>query len=125
MQMTDNAQWAKPPKDSAPPFPPCGPPVTQGRAGLSAVSFKGKLWVLGGSQGDDLSIGGGPNCRQVFNDVWYSSDGIEWHEATAGIDKDDPDVIWRPRAGAVVVVKGGWMYIIGGEQAFLQFVVDR
>ena len=87
------------------------------RAGLSAVSFKGKLWVMGGSQGDDVSIGG---CgRTVFNDVWYSSDGITWHEATAGVDKDDPEVIWRPRAGAAVVVKGGWMYIIGGEQAFL------
>jgi hypothetical protein len=87
------------------------------RAGLSAVSFKGKLWIMGGSQGDDASIGG---CgRTVFNDVWYSSDGIEWHEATAGIDKNDPDVIWRPRAGAAAVVKGGWMYIIGGESAFL------
>ena len=87
------------------------------RAGLSAVSFAGKLWVMGGSQGDDASIGG---CgRTVFNDVWYSSDGINWHEATAGIDKDDPEVIWRPRAGAAVVVKNGWMYIIGGEQAFL------
>jgi hypothetical protein len=87
------------------------------RAGLSAVVFKGKLWIMGGSQGDDASIGG---CgRTVFNDVWYSSDGIEWHDATADVDKNDPDLIWRPRAGAAAVVKGGWMYIIGGEQAFL------
>jgi hypothetical protein len=87
------------------------------RAGHSAVSFKGKLWVMGGSQGDDVSIGG---CgRTVFNDVWYSSDGREWHEATADIDKDDPELIWRPRAGAALVVKGGWMYIVGGEKAFL------
>jgi len=92
------------------------------RAGLSAVSFKGKLWVMGGSQGDDASIGG---CgRTVFNDVWYSSDGIEWHEATAGIDKNDPEAIWRPRAGAVAVVKGGWIYIIGGESAFLPSLVN-
>lgn len=89
----------------------------QARAGFSAVSFKGKLWVMGGSQGDDLSIGG---CgRTLYNDVWYSSDGIEWHEATADIDKDDPEAIWRPRAGAVALTKGGWLYILGGESAFL------
>ena len=61
----------------------------QARAGLSAVAFKGKLWVMGGSQGDDASIGGAG--RTLYNDVWYSEDGREWHEATAGVDKDDPD----------------------------------
>jgi hypothetical protein len=60
----------------------------QGRAGLSAVSFKGKLWVMGGSQGDDESIGG--SGRTLYNDVWYSTDGSEWQEATAEIDKEDP-----------------------------------
>jgi len=89
----------------------------QARAGLSAVTFKGKIWVMGGSQGDDFSIGG---CgRKLFNDVWYSSDGVEWHEATANVDKEDPEAIWRPRAGAVALVKGGWLYILGGESAFL------
>lgn len=107
-QMTDDAEWAKLPKDAA---PPCGPPVTQGRAGLSAVSFKGKLWILGGSQGDDLSIGGGPNCRQVFNDVWYSEDGSEWQLAT-------DDAPWEARAGGVALVKGGWLYYMGGEKGF-------
>lgn len=89
----------------------------QARAGLSAVAFKGKLWVMGGSQGDDASIGGAG--RTLYNDVWYSEDGREWHEATAGVDKDDPDAIWRPRAGAVVLNKSGWMYVLGGERAFL------
>jgi hypothetical protein len=94
----------------------------QARAGLSAVSFRGKLWVMGGSQGDDASIGG---CgRTVFNDVWYSEDGIEWHEATADIDKSDPEAIWRPRAGAAALVKGGWLYILGGEKAFLPSPAD-
>ena len=107
-QMTGDAEWAKLPKVSD---APCGPPVTQGRAGLSAVSFKGKLWVLGGSQGDDLSIGGGPDCRQVFNDVWYSEDGSEWHLAT-------DDAPWEARAGGVALVKGGWLYYMGGEKGF-------
>ena len=110
-QMTDNAEWAKLPKSTMPPAPPCGPPLTQGRAGLSAASFNGKLWILGGSQGDDLSIGGGPNCRQVFNDVWYSENGSEWHLATA-------DAPWEARAGGVALVKGGWLYLMGGEKGF-------
>ena len=92
------------------------------RAGHSAVRFKGKLWVMGGSQGDDVAIGG---CgRTVFNDVWYSADGITWTEATQSIDKSDPEAIWRPRAGAAVLVKGGWLYILGGERAFLPSFTD-
>ena len=90
------------PKNVRPPF---GEPVSQGRAGLSAVSFKGKLWVLGGSQGDDTSIvpGGAEDCRDFFNDVWYSQDGLEWHLAM-------DDAPWEARAGGVAVVKGGWLY---------------
>ena len=106
-QMTGDAEWA------ALPLPGCqfGPPSSLGRAGLSAVSFKGKLWVLGGSQGDDLSIGGGPNCRQVFNDVWYSNDGSKWQLAT-------DNAPWEARAGGVALVKGGWLYYMGGEKGF-------
>lgn len=108
--MTDDAEWSMLPQATNPPGI-CGPPISQGRAGLSVVSFKGKLWVLGGSQGDDLSIGGGPNCRQVFNDVWYSQDGSEWHMATG-------DAPWEARAGGVALVKGGWLYYMGGEKGF-------
>jgi hypothetical protein len=107
-QMTGDAGWGRLP------LPGCqfGPPESLGRAGLSAVSFKGKLWVLGGSQGDDLSISGeGPDCRQVFNDVWYSEGGAEWHLAT-------DDAPWPARAGGVALVKGGWLYYMGGEKGF-------
>lgn len=55
----------------------------------------------------------------MYNDVWYSEDGSQWYEATADIDKDDPELIWRARAGAIALVKGGWLYILGGERAFL------
>jgi hypothetical protein len=109
-QMTGDAEWA-----TDPVCPPLGPvpPVSQGRAGLSAVSFKGKLWVLGGSQGDDLSISvpPGPNCRALYDDVWYSQDGSEWHVAT-------DDAPWEARAGGVALVKGGWLYYMGGERGF-------
>jgi hypothetical protein len=55
----------------------------------------------------------------MYNDVWYSEDGSQWYEAIADIDKDDPELIWRARAGAIALVKGGWLYILGGERAFL------
>ena len=82
----------------------------EARAGLSAASFKGKLWVLAGSQNDDASIGG--LDRIFFNDVWYSNDGSEWHAATM-------DAPWEARAGGVVLVKGGWLYLLGGEKGFV------
>ncbi len=81
----------------------------EARAGLSATSFKGKLWVLAGSQNDDTSIGG--LDRIFFNDVWYSNDGSEWHAATL-------DAPWEARAGGVALVKGGWLYLLGGEKGF-------
>ncbi len=82
----------------------------EGRAGLSAASFKGKLWVLAGSQGDDVSIGG--SGRIFFNDVWYSNDGSVWHLATDSAP-------WPARAGGVALVKGGWLYLMGGEKGFV------
>ena len=104
--MTDDAEWATVSTKC-----PAGP-GSQGRAGLSAVSFKGKLWVLGGSQGDDNSIGGGVDCRELFNDVWYSRDGSEWQLAT-------DNAPWEARAGGVALVKGGWLYYMGGEKGFV------
>lgn len=106
-QMTNDAGWATASQNC-----PAGPDDSQGRAGLSAVSFKGKLWIMGGSQGDDNSIGGGPNCRQFYNDVWYSEDGSEWTQATANAP-------WEARAGGVALVKGGWLYYMGGEKGFV------
>lgn len=81
----------------------------EARAGLSAASFKGRLWVMAGSQNDDASIGG--LDRKFFNDVWYSKDGSQWHAATM-------DAPWEARAGGVVLVKGGWLYLLGGEKGF-------
>jgi N-acetylneuraminic acid mutarotase len=89
-------------------------PMTQdaeweGRAGLSAVTFKDRLYVMGGSQGDDVSTGG--SGRILFNDVWRSGDGRTWKRMTA-------DAPWDPRAGGVAAVKDGYMYLLGGEDAF-------
>ncbi len=89
-----------------------------GRAGLSAVVFKGELYIMGGSQNDDCSVlppgscpPGAPPPRIYFNDVWKSADGKVWNQVTASAP-------WAPRAGGVSVVKDGYIYMIGGEYGF-------
>jgi N-acetylneuraminic acid mutarotase len=81
-----------------------------GRAGLSAVVHDGAIYILGGSQGDDASTGG--TGRILFNDVWMSRDGRNWTE----VARKGPR--WTPRAGAAVVSKGGYLYVLGGERGF-------
>jgi hypothetical protein len=91
-QMTGSARW-------------------EGRAGLSAIVFGNDIYVMGGSKNDDSSVVGGPPARVYFNDVWKSRDGREWELLTAAAP-------WAPRAGAVVVEKNGWIYLLGGEEGF-------
>ncbi len=93
VQLTANAGW-------------------HGRAGLSSVVFQGEIYVLGGSFNDDSSIVGGPPARVYFNDVWKSRDGANWVPMTTNAP-------WAPRAGAAVVEKGGFIYLLGGEDGFL------
>ncbi len=98
---TDGVTWQRLDSD--------GPRWT-GRAGLSAIEFKGWIYVLGGGNGDDVAIGG--TGRVLFNDVWRSRDGKNWEQVTARAP-------WAPRAGAAVVEKNGYMYLLGGEDGFL------
>jgi hypothetical protein len=83
-----------------------------GRAGLSAISFRGEIFVMAGSFNDDPAIVGGPPVRVYFNDVWKSRDGRQWELVTAKAP-------WAPRAGGVLVAKDGFMWMIGGEDGFL------
>ena len=85
-------------------------PRWQPRAGLSAIVFKGWIYVMGGSLGDDFAIGG--TGRQLFRDVWRSRDGAAWELVT-------DQAPWAPRAGAALVEKNGYMYLLGGEDGFL------
>ena len=82
----------------------------EGRAGLSVVVHKGAIFVIGGSQGDDVSTGG--TGRVLFDDVWMSRDGRNWKEVAGRGPR------WSPRAGAAVVSKGGYIYMLGGERGF-------
>jgi hypothetical protein len=91
--MTDDALWS-------------------GRAGLSAVTHRGFIYVMGGSFNDDLSIIGptGP-ARIYYNDVYRSRDGKNWQRMTESAP-------WTPRAGSIVVSRGQYMYLLGGEDGF-------
>ncbi|MGH1493767.1 MAG: hypothetical protein ACRBK7_30955 [Acidimicrobiales bacterium] len=85
-----------------------------GRAGLSAIVFRGQIYVMGGSFNDDPDVIGGPPTRVLFNDVWTSRNGRDWTLAT-------DDAPWAPRAGADLLVKGGYLYLLGGEFGFAGF----
>jgi hypothetical protein len=83
-----------------------------GRAGLSAAVLGDHIYVMGGSVNDDSAIGGGGPARIYYNDVWRSRDGVDWERMT-------PHAAWAPRAGAVVVSRSGYLYLLGGEDGFL------
>jgi len=84
----------------------------EGRAGLSAAVLGEHIYVFGGSTNDDSAIVGaaGPE-RQYFNDVWRSTDGVDWEQVTDAAP-------WEPRAGAAVVVKDERIFLLGGEDGF-------
>jgi len=65
----------------------------------SAVVHDGKMWVMGGATGTDYS--------GRLNDVWSSSDGINWTQATAS-------ATWSARSQANSVVINGKMWLLGG-----------
>ena len=82
-QVTNNAGWTP-------------------RLAAGAVVFKGKMWILGGIEdyyfGDDKSL---------KNDVWYSSDGKEWTQATENAG-------WSPRAYHQAIVFDDKIWVFGG-----------
>lgn len=89
---------------------PMNGPRWEPRAGFSAIVFNNWIYVLGGSQGDDVAIGG--SGRVLYNDVWRSRNGLIWQQVTDNAE-------WSPRAGAALVAKNGYLYLLGGEDAFL------
>ncbi len=72
------------------------------RLAAGAVVFKGRLWILGGTEnyyfGDDNSL---------KNDVWSSADGKEWRLETAHAP-------WSPRAYHGTVVHDNKLWVFGG-----------
>lgn len=74
------------------------------RAGHTMTFFKNKLWIIGGSGGN---FSGG-----VKKDVWYSSDGLNWEEAT-------PAAQFSKRLNHTTVVFDNKLWVIGGRSQFV------
>ncbi|MCH9692075.1 MAG: hypothetical protein K0U59_08465 [Gammaproteobacteria bacterium] len=92
-QMTDDAKWSP-------------------RAGLSSVVHRDWIYVMGGSINDDSVITGpGGPPRIYYNDVYRSRDGKHWEAVISNAP-------WAPRAGAAVISKGQFIYLLGGEGGF-------
>lgn len=72
------------------------------RIAAAAVTFKGKMWILGGTE--DYYFG---DEKSLKNDVWSTSDGKTWTLATAAAG-------WSPRAYHQAVVLGEKIYVVGG-----------
>jgi hypothetical protein len=83
-------------------------PVSSGafgaRYGHAAVSFKGKLFVIGGSDG----------LLVTMNDVRSSTNGITWERVT-------DNAAFAPRYGHQVVVFNGRMWLYGGTNGTTRF----
>jgi hypothetical protein len=84
------------------------------RDGAGALTYDGKMWLIGGWN---------PRDKQHFpricsNDVWSSADGAEWTEVKPNTFRDasfDPTADWEGRHTAGYVVFRGRMWIIGGD----------
>ncbi len=66
------------------------------RQNHSSVVYKGRVWVLGGNDGSHK------------NDVWSSTDGSSWAEATT-------DANWEARSEHSSVVFDNKMWVLGGS----------
>jgi hypothetical protein len=84
------------------------------RDGLGVLSYKGKLWVIGGWNPDDKE-----NAPLICtNDVWSSVDGERWEleKPNSYIDRSfDAAKDWEGRHTAGYVVFRDRMWIVGGD----------
>lgn len=85
-----------------------------GRDGAGALTFKGKLWFLGGWNPGDKKV----FPRICNNEVWSSADGVDWTlvKPNTFLDKNfDVTKDWEGRHTAGYVVYKDKMWIVGGD----------
>ncbi|MGO8119279.1 hypothetical protein AB9F43_32435 [Rhizobium leguminosarum] len=70
------------------------------RTATPIVMLNGKLWILGGLEWVD-------GKQTLKNDVWSSSDGINWTKVTE-------HAAWQPRAYHTAVAYHGKLWVLGG-----------
>lgn len=84
------------------------------RDGAGALTFNGKMWLIGGwNPGDKQSF-----PRICNNEVWSSTDGALWTlvKPNSFLDKTfDPKKDWEGRHTAGYVVYNNKMWIVGGD----------
>jgi len=89
---TDGAHWEQATADAG--WTP--------RIASAVVVFKGEMWLLGGVE--NYFFG---DAKSLKSDVWFSSDGRQWTQATA-------DAGWSPRAYHQAAVLNDKIYVFGG-----------
>jgi len=70
------------------------------RGAHTAVIFNNNIWVIGGTFGY-------PPLIHFYNDVWFSTNGVNWYCATDSSE-------WSPRDGQTSVVFDNKIWILGG-----------
>jgi len=95
MEFSEGQHWRQ--VTSAAPWGP-----RYGLSGHASVVFDGKIWVIGGC-GDTSS-----NSFGYRNDVWYTTDGQNWMQATAAAP-------WAGREGHTSVVYHDKIWVLGAS----------
>jgi len=70
-----------------------------------ATIYNGEMWVLGGAKGSGLA--------SYQNDVWHSSDGVHWEQATKAAGSE----IWSPRHEMSIFDFQGKLWVVAGGSA--------
>ena len=70
-----------------------------------AVTFKDRMWMMGGWYNGRLP------GHSASNQVWWSTDGARWQQATAAAG-------WSPRIAAALVEFRGRMWLLGGTENY-------
>lgn len=68
--------------------------------------FDGRMWLEGYATIPNLS-GPWKAATKNSNDVWHSTDGVDWHEV--------PNTPWKPRHAASVFVYDGAVWMVAGN----------
>lgn len=74
------------------------------RKGQAMVTFKHKLWLFGGVSKVSKDF----ESLEMKNDVWSSSDGLQW-------TKEVDHAPWSPRDSPQVLVMHDALYLLGGQ----------
>ena len=86
------------------------------RAGHQVLNVNGVFYLIAGRSPLDLPI---PGASIIWGDVWQSNDqGLTWNMVLADAESAG---LWKNRSYFQAVEKGGYMYIIGGQN----FIVEN